>query len=189
MDQFAGHRQGCNGAVRAHQRAGRPVRLANPIRSKAKQRGWAARPAGSPATSRVGRLEGWSPAFRRHRIPLTGQLTITFSEDSGGSRLTSSPVRATIAVAQRSRLADVRDGLGSDHQRSPGPSTSGASWRLSSDRPPAAPLSHADRLRDGGSVTTLAMHARSDGLAPRAIGVGNSTSPRAVVAARLVEAE
>ena len=81
MGQFAGHRQGCNGAVRAHQRAGRPVRLANPIRSKAKQRGWAARPVGSPATSRVGRLEGWSSALRRNRIPLTSQLTVTIAPD------------------------------------------------------------------------------------------------------------
>jgi hypothetical protein len=74
MGRATGHRQGCNGAVRAHQRARRLVRLGNTTRSKAKQSGWAARPP--IRRSRSGRphqMDGHPPSG--DKIPLTGRLT------------------------------------------------------------------------------------------------------------------
>jgi hypothetical protein len=57
-----GHRQGCNGAVRAHQRPGRPGRLCKPHPEQGQA--WDGRPGQCP---QVDRSDGWPPVRPRKR--------------------------------------------------------------------------------------------------------------------------
>ena len=60
-----------------------------------------------PATSRVGRTDGWSPVGNDYRIPLTGRLTIAWTISQARCPVTSTAA-ASVRISCTSRADPIR---------------------------------------------------------------------------------